>query len=151
MTAAKLHAAFLKHGKTLALAESCTGGAIAAKLVAIPGASNFFLGSVVAYSNAWKETFLGVSSQTLKTKGAVSVEAVKEMVQGLFAKTKCDYAAAVSGIAGPENGVLCIAVGKRGMQIESKIMRAPEGRAEAIAFATEAALTALLQCLEGNP
>lgn len=92
--------------KTLALAESCTGGAMAASLTAIPNASQFFVGSLVTYSNAWKETFLGVSFSTLQKKGAASKETVQQMLEGVFYRTQADLGIAVSGIAGPLGGSL---------------------------------------------
>jgi PncC family amidohydrolase len=150
----KLHAAFLKSGKTLALAESCTGGAMAAALTSIPDASKFFLGSLVVYSNAWKELFLGVSPALLRTKGAVSREAVEEMVRGLFNRTECDFAAAVSGIAGPTGGTpdkpvgtIFIAVGKRGSTIDVQHVHAPTGRKAAIDFTVQTTFEALYQRL----
>lgn len=148
----KLHVAFLKSQKTLALAESCTGGAMASALTAIPGASRFFLGSLVVYSNAWKEAFLGVSPTTLQTKGAVSAEAVEEMVRGLFHRTECDFAAAVSGVAGPTGGTpakpvgtIFIAVGKRGESIDVQRLHAPKDRKGAIDFAVQTTFEVLLQ------
>ncbi len=96
-----VHRELIARKKTLGLAESCTGGAISARLAAIPDASKYLLGSIVAYSNIWKERFLHVSHSTIKKPGAVSVEAVKEMAAGLFSETDADYAIAVSGIAGP--------------------------------------------------
>src|SRR5690606_33593982 len=92
---------FTARKKTLALAESCTGGAIAAKLVTVPDASQYLIGSIVAYSNAWKERFLQVSRTTLEKKGAESKEVVVEMVKGLLNETDADYVVAISGIAGP--------------------------------------------------
>lgn len=115
----------IKSGKTLALAESCTGGAIAAKIVTVPGASDFLLGSVVAYSDLWKVEFLGVHPSTLKVHGAVSAEVVEEMIAGLFARTKCDIAAAVTGFAGPTGesvGTVYIGVAKRGSPPEVHCM-----------------------------
>ncbi|MBI3236712.1 MAG: nicotinamide-nucleotide amidohydrolase family protein, partial [Chlamydiales bacterium] len=116
-----IHAWFIANGKKLALAESCTGGAIAASLTAIPGASLYFLGSIVAYSNAMKQEILEVSHATLEKAGAVSQEAVLEMLQGVFAKTDADYAISISGIAGPDGGTaqkpvgtMWAAIGKRG-------------------------------------
>ncbi|HEX2582831.1 MAG TPA: CinA family protein [Chlamydiales bacterium] len=148
----KLHAAFLKSQKTLALAESCTGGAMASALTAIPGASHFLLGSLVVYSNTWKEEFLGVSPRTLQTKGAVSAEVVEEMVRGLFHRTQCDFAAAVSGIAGPSGGTsekpvgtIFIAIGKRGDFMDVQRLQAPKDRRGAIAFAVETTFEALLK------
>jgi len=90
--------------KTLSLAESCTGGALAARLTAIPSASEYFKGSVVAYSNEIKEKVLGVQKRTLIEEGAVSEEVVKEMCLGVLALMNTDYSIAVSGIAGPSGG-----------------------------------------------
>ena len=94
----------IRHKKTLACAESCTGGLLSSQLTAIPGASNYFLGSLVAYSNQLKEKLLHVSSKTLQTKGAVSPEAVHEMWKGILQATGADFAVAVYGIAGPTGG-----------------------------------------------
>jgi nicotinamide-nucleotide amidase len=91
-------------GKTLASAESCTGGAIASKLTALAGASDYFLGSVVSYSNEVKEKALGVQHSTLQAHGAVSEETVREMVTGVRNRLGSDYAVATTGIAGPGGG-----------------------------------------------
>jgi nicotinamide-nucleotide amidase len=145
-----LHHEFIHRKKTLALAESCTGGAMAAKLTAIPDASKYFLGSIVAYSNGWKERFLEVSRTTLKEKGAVSKETVIEMVQGLFQQTDADFAAAISGIAGPSGGTvekpvgtICIAIGERGHKVDAGMIRAPQNRQSAIETALSFTLGAL--------
>lgn len=90
--------------KTLALAESCTGGRMAARLTQISGASDYFLGSLVTYSNHLKEAVLQVSAQTLQEHGAVSEETVREMLHGTLALSGADYAVAVSGVAGPTGG-----------------------------------------------
>lgn len=90
--------------KTLATAESCTGGYIAHLLTAEPGASAYFSGSVVSYANAVKEEVLHVSAQTLQTYGAVSEETVREMLAGALTLLKTDFAVAVSGIMGPDGG-----------------------------------------------
>jgi nicotinamide-nucleotide amidase len=90
--------------KTLSTAESCTGGYIAHLLTSEPGASQFFRGSVVSYSNSIKQEVLAVSQQTLETVGAVSEETVQQMVKGAVALLRTDYAIAVSGIMGPEGG-----------------------------------------------
>jgi nicotinamide-nucleotide amidase len=91
-------------GKTISTAESCTGGDIAAKIVSIPGSSEYFKGSVVAYSNAIKTEMLGVMEQTLSGHGAVSQPVVKEMAEGVLKLYQTDYSVAVSGIAGPSGG-----------------------------------------------
>ncbi len=93
-----------KKNITLSTAESCTGGYISHLLTSEPGASSFFLGSVVSYSNSVKENVLGVSQQTLNTAGAVSEETVQQMVKGVLALLKSDVAIAVSGIMGPDGG-----------------------------------------------
>lgn len=95
---------FIDRRLTLSLAESCTGGAIASHLTQIPGASRYFLGSVVAYSNQLKTDLLQVPETLLKEKGAVSKEIVEAMLQGILAKTKSDFGIAVTGIAGPDGG-----------------------------------------------
>jgi nicotinamide-nucleotide amidase len=93
-----------ERGLTLSCAESCTGGAIAAMVTQVAGASDVFPGSLVTYSNALKSKLLGVSEETLAREGAVSEAVVREMVQGTLASTGADLAAAVSGIAGPGGG-----------------------------------------------
>jgi len=90
--------------KTMATAESCTGGYIAHLITSIPGSSVYFNGSVVSYSNSVKENVLGVSADTLKTVGAVSEETVTQMAKGVINKLNVDYAVAVSGIMGPDGG-----------------------------------------------
>jgi PncC family amidohydrolase len=86
------------------LAESITGGKIAADLTAIAGASQYFLGSLVVYSNELKEKILQISPKILEKHGAVSAEAVQEMAQNLSYLTGADYGVAISGIAGPSGG-----------------------------------------------
>lgn len=93
-----------EQGLSITTAESCTGGAIAAMLTQIPGSSDVFPGGFVTYSNALKESLLGVSSSTLAVKGAVSEETVREMVNGALTAADADLAVAVSGIAGPGGG-----------------------------------------------
>jgi len=89
---------------TLATAESCTGGLIASHITDVPGSSVYFLGGIVAYSYEAKASLLGVSWDTLNTKGAVSREAVIEMAQGARRVFNVDIAVSVSGIAGPGGG-----------------------------------------------
>lgn len=89
---------------TIATAESCTGGKLAALLNKHPGSSAFYLGSVVAYSNTVKHSVLGVSQTNLDTFGAVSEQVVREMAEGVRRLCGTDYAIATSGIAGPDGG-----------------------------------------------
>lgn len=88
----------------ISVAESCTGGMIAAKLVNVPGISAVFERGYVVYADSAKKTELGVSEATLEKYGAVSPETALEMVEGLQRKTGCDVAVAVTGIAGPNGG-----------------------------------------------
>ncbi len=93
-----------ERGWTVALAESCTGGSIAAMLTDVPGSSDYFLGAVVSYANAAKEGFLGVEPETIRRFGAVSPETALAMAQGARDRFGADVAASVTGIAGPDGG-----------------------------------------------
>jgi nicotinamide-nucleotide amidase len=95
---------FWQRQKTLALAESCTGGLIANRITDVPGASEIFLGGVVSYANAAKEKFLNVRAETLQQHGAVSEAVAREMAEGAREKFGADFAIAVTGIAGPGGG-----------------------------------------------
>ncbi len=95
---------FRMNTRTLATAESCTGGTIASKLTALAGASQYFKGGVVAYSNEVKECALGVPHPTLEQHGAVSEETVRAMAEGVRQRLASDYSIATSGIAGPGGG-----------------------------------------------
>jgi len=97
--------------QTLALAESCTGGAIAHRLTNVSGASAVLLAGLVTYSNQAKQEFLGVCEETLATHGAVSEEVAREMVEGARRQTGADFALAVTGIAGPAGGTEAKPVG----------------------------------------
>lgn len=93
-----------ERGLRLATAESCTGGYLSHLITSIPGSSAYYLGSVIAYDNAVKQSLLGVSADTLATHGAVSEAIVKEMVTGALHCLGADVAIAISGIAGPDGG-----------------------------------------------
>ena len=93
-----------QHHATIATAESCTGGRLAAALNARSGSSVYYMGSVVAYDNTIKEQVLGVQIDTLMQYGAVSEQTVREMADNIRALMRTDYAIATSGIAGPTGG-----------------------------------------------
>lgn len=101
---ALVHDILIQRGKTLAVAESCTGGVIASKFTAMAGASNYFLGGVVAYANEAKRDILGVSMDDIECFGAVSEVVALEMAEGARRITGADYAIATTGIAGPTGG-----------------------------------------------
>ncbi|MFA4851110.1 MAG: competence/damage-inducible protein A [Bacteroidales bacterium] len=107
----------MRKGKTLATAESCTGGYIAHRITSVQGSSSYYRGSVIAYANEIKENLLGVKRKTLEKYGAVSEEIVMEMAANVRIKLHADFSIAVSGIAGPDGGTpekpvgtVCIAV-----------------------------------------
>lgn len=102
--AAALVAALTKAGRWLAVAESCTGGLLAAAITDVAGASRCFHGGVVSYANQAKAGWLGVDLALIDTHGAVSPEVAEAMAAGLLATTPADLACAITGIAGPGGG-----------------------------------------------
>ena len=93
-----------RRGHTLAVAESCTGGGLGAALAAVPGASDVFLGGVIAYANAVKQALLGVPGELLQAHGAVSDPVALAMAEGARRCTGADWALAITGVAGPAGG-----------------------------------------------
>ena len=93
-----------EHKQTIATAESCTGGRLAALLNEQSGSSAYYMGSVIAYDNSVKQQVLGVQVETLATDGAVSEACVRQMAEGVRRLLHTDYAIATSGIAGPTGG-----------------------------------------------
>ncbi len=91
--------------RTLALAESCTGGLVGDRITDLPGSSEYFRGGIVAYAYEAKVSLLDVSWDTLNTFGAVSEETVREMARGARMRFQSDIAASISGIAGPGGGM----------------------------------------------
>lgn len=94
----------VEKGKTLAVAESCTGGYISHLVTSVPGSSKYFKGGVTAYSNAVKQNQLGVNESSLVEFGAVSEQVAKEMALGVKKTLQTDFAVATTGIAGPDGG-----------------------------------------------
>lgn len=94
----------VERGQTLAVAESCTGGALGARIVDRPGSSAYFRGGVISYANDVKEALLGVPAQTLAHHGAVSEEVAGTMAQGVRSRCQATWGLSVTGIAGPDGG-----------------------------------------------
>ena len=104
---------------TLATAESCTGGLVGARLTEITGASDVYIGGVVAYSDEVKREQLAVAPETLRMHGAVSVETAAAMVAGARSALRADVAVAVTGVAGPGGGTREKPVGLIYLAVES--------------------------------
>ena len=107
----RVAAAMAAARRTLATAESCTGGLVGAALTAVPGSSAWYLGGAVAYSNALKTRLLGVPEDTLAACGAVSAQTARAMADGIRRAARADYALAITGIAGPGGGTPAKPVG----------------------------------------
>ncbi|MGJ7417996.1 CinA family protein [Streptomyces cinereoruber] len=100
--AARVLALLAERGQTLAVAESLTGGLVAAELTGIPGASTSFRGSVTAYATALKHELLGVDEALLAERGAVDPEVASQMAAGVRARLGADWGIATTGVAGPD-------------------------------------------------
>ena len=144
--------------QTIATAESCTGGRLAAALNAQPGSSAYYMGSVVAYDNRIKEQVLGVQHDTLMEWGTVSEQTVREMAEGVRTLMHTDYAIATSGIAGPTGGTPDKPVGTvwiawatpQGTQAQCFRFGAAREREQITLRAVTEALVRLVECLKSN-
>lgn len=103
--AENLVVALIAAGKTVATAESCTGGWIAKSITDVSGSSAAFGTGIVSYSDDAKQSLLGVDRRALVEHGAVSEQVVREMATGALARSGADFVVAVSGIAGPDGGI----------------------------------------------
>jgi len=145
-----------ERGLKLVVAESCTGGLLGSRITDVSGSSEYFLGGVVAYAYEAKVDLLGVSWDTLNTKGAVSRETVLEMARGIRNLMKADIAVSVSGIAGPGGGTPEKPVGTTwiGLVAEdgewAKVFQFSGDRERNKISAADAALKLLLDYLQGN-
>lgn len=141
-------------GKTIGTAESCTGGRIAEAIIATPGASEYFKGGIISYTNEIKERLLGVSHQVLEEQTAVCEEVARQMVQGAIKALNVDVAVAVTGIAGPGGGTKEIPVGTIWLaygdinDIRTVKLEEDHGRDKNLANATATALQALIDFLK---
>ena len=108
---AGLGAALRAAGKTIACAESCTGGLVTSRLTDIPGSSDYVMGSIVSYTNDIKERLVGVRHETLAAHGAVSPETAREMADGIRRVIRTDLGLGITGIAGPGGGTAAKPVG----------------------------------------
>ena len=140
-------------GETLSTAESCTAGSVSSAIAALPGASTYFRGGVVTYTNELKTLLLGVPETMLQEKGAVSEEVARAMVQGALQRLGTDYAVAVTGYAGPGGGpeasvgTIFVAVGNN-ESIDVRCLTGDDGREENVMRATATALQMLLERLK---
>ena len=147
-----------QHGMTIATAESCTGGRLAAALNSQSGSSAYYMGSVVAYDNTIKEQVLGVQQDTLMQYGAVSEQTVREMAEGVRKLMHTDYAIATSGIAGPTGGTPDKPVGTvwiawatpKGTEAQCFHFGAAREREQITQRAVTAALVELIKSLNSN-
>ena len=109
--AERLQSACVRGRLTVSLAESCTGGLVAAAITAIPGSSGYFEGGVVSYADDAKRDLLGVDEALLRAHGAVSAQVARAMALGARERFATDLAASVTGIAGPDGGSAAKPVG----------------------------------------
>ena len=141
-------------GKSLSTAESCTGGLIAESIIAAPGSSQYFKGSIVSYVDEVKERLLGVDPELMREKSAVCEEAAIQMVRGACKTLNTDYAIAATGYAGPGGGTSSIPVGTiwlaYGSQEDVRTIKLTEdeGRDINLATATTTALKLFLEFLK---
>ena len=152
--AAELVERLSRKGYTLATAESCTGGAVAAAVTGVPGSSTVFKGSVVAYCNSVKAAVLGVSETVLQQQGAVSESTVQQMAAGVQRVMQVHCAVATSGVAGPSGGTPEKPVGtvwtaaRVGSREVTRLLRLKdEGRARNIEKTVEEVLVMLSEML----
>ena len=142
-------------GKTVAAAESLTGGSLAVRLTGAPGSSSFFKGSAVCYTSESKRDVLGVSKETLDGPGVVSEECAREMAVGARRIFDADIGVALTGVAGPEPhddkpvGTVCVALSAE-ERLDSRSFRAPGDRQMVRRWAEQAALDMLRRYLAGE-
>lgn len=141
-------------GLTIGAAESCTGGRISEAMIAIPGASDYFKGSIIAYTNEVKELLLNVSHDVIDEQTAVCEEVAKQMALGVIEALDVNFAIASTGIAGPGGGSLTIPVGTiwiaYGSKNDIRTFKLEEdfGRDINLAIATNKSMRLMLEFLQ---
>lgn len=152
----EISAQLYESGKTVGTAESCTGGHIAEAIIAVPGASNYFKGSIVSYANEIKERLLHVDHQTIEEKTAVCEEVAIQMVKGACETLNVDYAISSTGIAGPGGGTPAIPVGTIWIacgsadKVKTMKLEGDKGRDKNISTATSKAMQMFLELLQSS-
>jgi len=140
-------------GKTVATAESCTGGMIGAMLTSVPGASKVYKGGIISYWSEVKQELLGVDEDDLKNLGPVSMQVAGSMAEGARKALQADVAVSVTGLAGPDGDEYGRPVGTvfigfcNGAKTLAKQYRFSGGREEVRRQAAEAALQLILECI----
>ena len=140
--------------KTVATAESCTGGRIAEAIIAIPGASKYYKGGIISYVNEVKENILGVDHQVLEEKTAVCEEVAIQMVKGACRTLDTDYAISATGVAGPGGGTKDTPVGTiwlacgNAKRVVTQKVEEDHGRDINLAIATNQAMKLFLEYLK---
>lgn len=157
---ARLGSALASMSRTVAVAESCTGGLVSAAITDVPGASGYFLGGVVAYSNASKTRDLGVPEELIAARGAVSGEVAAGMALGVRRRFGADIGVGVTGIAGPGGGVpgkpagtVFVAVASGDVLVSHRLRLAGDRRSvrrKSVAEALKALLAAASEPREGG-
>jgi PncC family amidohydrolase len=155
--AERLQGVCLGRGLSVALAESCTGGQVAATITEVPGSSGYFLGGVVSYANTAKEGLLDVPRAMLEAHGAVSAQVARAMAEGARARFGASLAVSITGVAGPDGGspekpVGLTYLGLAGPGgVDVRRFQLAGDRAAIRAGATDAALSWLIEAAEAGP
>ena len=142
--------------RTVGTAESCTGGRIAEAIISVPGASKYFKGGIISYTNEIKEALLGVDHDLLEEKTAVCEEVAVEMVKGACRALNTDYAMSATGIAGPSGGTKDIPVGTiwlacgNANRVATLKVQEDHGRDINLAIATNKAMQLFLDYLKAE-
>jgi nicotinamide-nucleotide amidase len=149
--------ATLLRGHRLAIAESCTGGMMAARITDLAGSSAYFAGGVVAYSNEAKASIVGVAPDLIARYGAVSTEVAEALAEGAISRFDADVGVGITGVAGPDGGTeakpvgfVCFSVALRGGERITRSAQLPGGRADIRDRSTTVAMHLLRRLLRGE-